>query len=71
MSEQELANKIYEAMKKASRAFYNKDQRSLDFWQDTLQSLTKGMSKKKIYELADKASLEFRQSLEVNDGQVK
>jgi hypothetical protein len=68
MSEQELANKIYEAMKKASRAFCNKDQRSLDFWQDTLQSLTKGMSKKKIYELADKASLEFRQSLEVNNG---
>jgi hypothetical protein len=65
MSEQELANKVYEAMKKTSRAFRDKDQASLDFWQDTLQSLTKGMSTRKIYEIADKASFEFRQSLEV------
>lgn len=64
MSKQELANKIYEADRFAVAAFYQNDQKALNYWQRILQSLTVGMKPKQAYKLADLADYEFVKSVE-------
>lgn len=64
MSKQELANKIYEADRFAVAAFYQNDQKALNYWQGILQSLTVGMKPKQVYKLADLADYEFVKSVE-------
>lgn len=64
MSKQELANKIYEADRFAVTAFYQNDQKALNYWQGILQSLTVGMKPKQVYKLADLADYEFVKSVE-------
>ena len=59
MNEQELGNRIYEAAKMSTAAFYTHNQKDYDYWSEIFYDLTVGMSKKKMYALADKADLEF------------
>ena len=62
--QQELANKIYEAARGSSRAFYQHNQKDFTYWRNIYDELTEGITPKQAMKLADQATLEFRQSLE-------